>query len=854
MNPDANRVAAWRARIAGERARLIQAYLDQPHAPRLLRGLCRLADDVLAEIWAAHDLSENAALIAVGGYGRGELYPQSDVDLLLLLDDGLAETEQARLEPLVALFWDVGLPIGHSVRTLAECAAEAAKDITVQTNLLEARHLAGSHALFRRLARDQTALLDPAAFFQAKLFEQRARHGRHADVAMLLEPNLKESPGGLRDLHTLLWVCQAAGLGNRLSDLAGAGLLSQRETRSLATELSFLAHLRIRLHLAAKRREDRMLFEFQEIVATGMGVAPRPPRRASERLMQRYYRAARHIRLINELGLGELRSRLLPPEPPRALPHAPHFRALGPLLDGDEDLLEKHPDLLLETFLVLCRERDLQGCTPRLLRALWRAGRHIDAGFRQDPANQRRFLELLASPRGVTLSLRLMHRLGLLGRYLPLFGRITGQMQHDHFHIYPVDEHTLMVVRNLRRLALSEYAHEYPLAHRLMADCKRQELLMLAALFHDIAKGRGGDHSRLGAVDARRFCLAQGLPREDAEFVSWLVAEHLTLSQTAQKQDLSDPEVITAFAQRCGDVRRLTALYLLTVADIRGTSPRVWNAWKDKLTRELYLAARRVLEQGENQADSVEEKKEAARAQLRLYGFMPGAEDELWKRLDDVYFMRHDSRDIAWQTRRLLPLLARQRHIVRARLAEVGEGVEVMVFAPDVKALFARICAFFARMGYSILSARIHTTRDGYALDTFYALDPEQRHVAYRDILSYIEHELEQELASPGQAEPLPTGRLPRQLKAFPLAPSVSLVRSEQGRSHVLSFTAGDRPGLLAKVARLLLEHDVSVASARINTLGNRAEDVFVLQGEELAEPGKRVALEQDLLEILRLS
>ena len=854
MNPDMARVAAWRQHISDKRSRLIQSYLDHPHAPRLLQGLCRLADEVLAEIWTAHDLPENAALIAVGGYGRGELYPQSDVDLLLLLDDGLSATEHARLEPLVALFWDVGLPIGHSVRTLSECRAEAGKDITVQTNLLEARYLAGNRALFQHMVRGQRALLDPAAFFQAKLLEQQVRHGRHADVAMLLEPNLKESPGGLRDLHTLMWVSQAAGLGCKLSDLARAGLLNDKEARSLATELSFLSHLRIRLHLIANRREDRMLFEFQEGVAAAMGVVPHPPRRASERLMQHYYRAARHIRLINELGLGELRSRLLSKDPTSPLPYTPHFRAVGRLLDAEEDLLEKQPDLLLEAFLVLAREKDLQGFTPGLLRALWRAGRHIDADFRKNPANHKRFLALLASPRGVTQALSLMHRLGLLGRYIPLFGRITGQMQHDHFHIYPVDEHTLMVVRNLRRLALNEYAHEFPLAHRLMADCKRQELLMLAALFHDIAKGRGGDHSSLGAVDARRFCRSQGLPREDAEFVAWLVAEHLTLSQTAQKQDLSDPDVITAFAQRCGDVRRLTALYLLTVADIRGTSPKVWNAWKDKLTQELYLAARRVLEKGEAQPDSVEEKKEAARAQLRLYGFMPGAEEALWKRLDDVYFMRQDSRDIAWQTRRLLPLVTRQQHIVRARLAEVGEGVEILVFAPDVKALFARICDFFARLGYSILSARVHTTKDGYALDTFYAVDPDQRRIAYRDILSYIEHELQQELAHPKQAMPLPSGRLPRQLKAFPLSPILNLVRSEQGRSHLLSFTAGDRPGLLARVARVLLEHDASVASARINTLGNRAEDVFVLQGEDLGDPVKRLALEKALLEVLSLS
>ncbi|MEW6677863.1 MAG: [protein-PII] uridylyltransferase [Pseudomonadota bacterium] len=853
MNPDMARVAAWRNRIQTERAQLFQAYLAKPSAPRLLQGLSRLTDTVLRKIWAAHDLPAQAALIAVGGYGRGELYPQSDVDLLLLLDDGLPEAEQARLEPLVALFWDVGLPIGHSVRTLTECSAESAKDITVQTNLLEARLLAGSRLLFQRMLAAQQAQMDPRAFYEAKLLEQRNRYGRQSDVGLLLEPNLKESAGGLRDWHTLLWVCLAAGVGNTLTELRAAGLLDAQETRAFASQVSFLSHLRIRLHLAANRREDRMLFEFQEGIATAMGLAPKPPRRASERLMQRYFRAARHIRLVNELVLGSLRQRLAPPPAPRPLPaHAP-FQASGPLLDLEDGLLAARPALILEAFLALAGNPDLQGFSPRLLRGLWRAGGQVDAGFRRDPANHRRFLALLAAPRGVTLCLRLMHRLGILGRYIPLFGRITGQMQHDHFHIYPVDEHTLMVLRNLRRLALNEYAHEFPLAHRLMADFSRQDLLLLAALFHDIAKGRGGDHSSLGAVDARRFCRSQGLSRADADFVAWLVAEHLSLSSTAQKQDLSDPEVISAFAQHCGDLEHLTALYLLTVADIRGTSPKVWNAWKDKLTQELYLASRRCLEQGAPQPDSVEQRKEEARTQLRLYGFMPGAEEALWKRLDDVYFMRQDSRDIAWQTRRLLPLLKHQAIIVRARLAPVGEGVEVLVYAPDAADLFARICGFFARMGYSILSARVHTTLDGHALDTFYALDPDQRSTAYRDILNYIEHELERELTEPARTAPLPNGRLPRQLKAFPLTPSINLVRSEPGRDHLLSFTAGDRPGLLARVADLLCQHQVTVRSARISTLGNRAEDVFVLRGDTLDDPGKRLALEIALQESLRL-
>ncbi len=852
MNEGPRQIAEWRQRLVQGRSRLIQSYQERPRPRRFLTGLSRLTDQVLAEIWSSQDLPKQAALVAVGGYGRDELYPQSDVDVLLLLDDGLPESDRSRFEPLVGLLWDVGLPIGSSVRTLSECLVEAAGDITIQTNMMEARYLAGNRAVFLRMREGQRGQLDPALFFQAKVMEQKARHGRHSDVALLLEPNLKESPGGLRDVQTMFWACRAAGVGDNLPALVRAGLLHPDEARAAAADLRLLANLRIRLHLAVNRREDRLLFEFQEHVATGMGVTAKGSQRASERLMQRYYRATRHIRLINELVLGELRTRLLPTPLARDLPEAPGFRAVGNSLDADEDLLERHPELILETFLVLARESSLAGLTPRLLRGLWRAGRRIDAVFRKDRANQRRFLELFTHPTGVTQSIRLMHQLGILGRYLPLFGRITGQMQHDQFHIYPVDEHILMVLRNLRRLAVPELAHEFPLAHRLMTSFEGQDLLLLAALFHDIAKGRGGDHSNLGARDARRFCRSHGLGKEDAELVAWLVAEHLTLSQTAQKKDLSNPEVIAVFAAKCRDVRHLTALYLLTVADIRGTSPKVWNAWKDKLTRELYLASRRILEGASPQTDSVEEKKLMARAQLRLYGYATGAEEALWNRLDDVYFLRQDSRDIAWQTRRLLPVIGKQEHIVRARLAPVGEGVEVMVFAPDEEALFARICAFFAHLGYTILEARIHTTRDGYALDTFYAYDPEQRQVAYRDFLNYIEYELEEELARHQALAPTPSGRLARRLKAFPIEPVVSLSPGDNGRDYLLSFSAGDRPGLLASVARILHQHRVSVLTARINTLGNRAEDVFVLEGEDLERTSKRLALEQDLINTLK--
>ncbi len=852
--PDASH---WRNALKAGRASLFAAYELQQRAQALLSGLTQLTDEVLQDIWRSHDLPGQAALVAVGGYGRGEMYPHSDVDLLILLDDDLPDPEINRFESLIGLFWDVGLPIGHSVRRLSECLSESAADITIQTNMLEARHLAGDATLFQRLQAGLAAQMDTQAFFQAKSLEQKARHGRHSEVALLLEPNLKESPGGLRDIQNIFWVCRAAGLtkkpGHHLGDLVRAGVMCEAEARALTTDYHLISNMRIRLHLAINRREDRMLYEFQERIAAAMGVHADDSRRASERLMQRYYRASRRISLINHLVLGELRNRLHPPPAPLDLPGRPGFRAVGKLLDADEEWLVREPGRLMETFLVLAREHTLTGCTPALLRALARAGRRINAAFRRDPENHARFLELLREPHGVSGALKLMHQLGILGRYIPLFGRITGQMQHDQFHIYPVDEHTLMVLRNLRRLALNEFAHEFPLAHRLMSACQRHDLLYLAALFHDIAKGRGGDHSSLGAADARRFCLSHGLSQEESDHVAWLVAEHLMLSQTAQKQDLTDPDVISAFAARCGDVKRLTSLYLLTLCDIRGTSPKVWNAWKEKLTRELYLAARHVLEKGSPVIDSVEQKKERARAQLRLYGYPPGAEEALWKRLDDVYFLRQGARDIAWQTRRLLPLLSRQNLIVRARLAPVGEGVEVLVFAPDEEALFARISSFFARIGYTILAAGIHTTRDGQALDTFYAIDPEHPQVAYRDFLNYIEHELAAELAAHQPLGPVPQGRLERRLKAFPLEPEISLSASDNHKDYVLTFCAGDRPGLLAQVARILTEHHASVVTARISTLGQRAEDVFVLEGEALEKPGKRLALEKALLDGLRV-
>ena len=855
MIPTPATVAAWRAEYAAARAALIRRYLAHPRPRPLLKGLSHAADALLRRIWQVAELPHGAALVAVGGYGRAELYPHSDVDVLILLDDDLPHSDQARFEPLIGLFWDVGLPVGHSVRSLSACLEESARDVTIQTNLLESRLLVGNAYLYERLRQRHRALLDPVGFYEAKVLEQHDRHGRAEDRALRLEPDVKEHPGGLRDLHTLFWVSQAAGLPANLRGLTREGLLSAAEARRIDERIGFLAHLRIRLHLAAGRREDRLLFELQERLAAEMGITPSPPRRASERLMQRYFQSARELSLANEFLLGALRCRIKPITATRPLAGFHGFLQRGDMLDvSSEDLFTQQPDAILNTFRALARHPELGGLSPRLLRALWRAGKRVDNAFRRNTARKAQFLGLFREPRGLTRVLRLMHRLGILGRYLPAFGRITGQMQHDLYHIYPVDEHILMVMRNLRRLRLAEFAHELPLAHRLMAEFDRPDLLYLAALFHDIAKGRGGDHSTLGEGDARRFCSGHGLPQADTELVAWLVRHHLIMSSTAQKQDLSDAKVIESFARTCGDVHRLTALYLLTVADIRGTNPGIWNAWKEKLLRELYLSTRRQLEGGAPALDGVEAKKEQARANLRLYGYQPGAEQALWSRLDDVWFLRLSAQEIAWQTRRLLPVLASEQIVVRARLARIGEGVEVMVYAPDQPGLFARICGFFASLRYTVLEAKIHATLDGHALDSFLVMDPENRGTPYRDILNYIEYELTARIRDQAPLEPAPSGRLPRQLKSFPLEPAITLSPVESGHGHLLSLTAGDRPGLLYDVAQVLDRHKVNVRSAKVNTLGQRAEDAFVLEGAALERVGERLELERELLAVLRVA
>ena len=842
-----------REQLREGRRSIITDYQQDRRPERLLKRLRQLTDQVMTVAWKNFDMPSDTALVAVGGYGRGELFPHSDVDLLILLPAVPGSELRAKLEALVQLLWDLGLEIGHSIRTIDECLTESAADITVQTSLLEARLICGNRRQFDRLRHRSTEAMDARAFFQAKVLELRQRHVKYENTPYSLEPNCKESPGGLRDLQVILWVAKAAGLGNSWRELAANDMITPTEARQLAEKERAFKDIRIRLHLHTNRREDRLVFDVQNPVAETFGFQTTEARRASEVLMQRYYWAAKAVTQLNTILLQNIEARLFP-QPSVSRPVNERFNEVNGMIDiAHDQVFEETPSAILEIFLLLEQHGELKGMTARTQRALWHARFGIDASFRRNPNNRDLFLQILKAPKGITHALRNMNQLSILGRYLPAFRRIIGQMQHDLFHVYTVDQHILMVLRNVRRFAIPEHAHEYPFCSQLMANFPQPWLICIAALFHDIAKGRGGDHSELGKHDARRFCRDHGLSKEDTDLIVFLVEHHLQMSHVAQKQDLSDPDVIRAFVKVVKDERRLTALYLLTVADIRGTSPKVWNTWKGKLLEDLYRMSLRVLG-GETPSPDreLQKRQQEAIASLRLHGLPADAHEALWKTLDVGYFLRHDTSEIAWQTRVLCDHVSSDQPVVRCRLGPVGEGLQVVVYLRDRLDLFARICSYFDRKNFSILDAKVQTTHTGYALDTFLVSEPTFAD-NYRELITLIEHELKLWLASDDALPPPAKARLSRLSRTFPITPTVHLQPDERGNYHLLSVSASDRTGLLYSIASVLVRYKVNLHTAKITTLGERVEDVFLVDGAVLSHARSQIALESDLLDALRV-
>ncbi|NML48343.1 [protein-PII] uridylyltransferase [Ramlibacter sp. G-1-2-2] len=850
-----------RARKAG----LLQQLRDERGSTRgiknLLAAFSQLADDTLKALCQRAGLPAGVALVAVGGFGRGELFPHSDVDVLLLMPDGISPDHdpalKQRIEDFIGSCWDAGLEIGSSVRTVEECVAQALEDVTVQTSLLESRLITGSRKLFLAFQERFRATLDPRAFFVAKTLEMRQRHNKFENTPYSLEPNCKESPGGLRDLQVILWVANAAGFGKSWDELARSGLATAFEARQIKHNEALLNLIRARLHLIANRREDRLVFDLQNAVAESFGYQTtmrpdgRPLERASERLMKRFYWAAKAVAQLNQILLLNIEERLNPAGA-EARPINERFSEKAGMIEvASDDLYLANPHAILETFLLYETTPGVKGLSARTLRALYNARKVMDGAFRNDPVNHATFRAILMQPEGITHAMRLMNQTSVLGRYLWVFRRIVGQMQHDLFHVYTVDQHILMVLRNVRRFFMAEHAHEYPFCSQLAAGWDKPWILYAAALFHDIAKGRGGDHSELGAREVKRFCRQHQIEPEDCELIEFLVRGHLMMSRVAQKEDLGDPAVIQAFAKRVGNERYLTALYLLTVADIRGTSPKVWNAWKGKLLEDLYRYTLRVLggRAPDPQAE-VEATKREALVLLQLHALPFEAHKKLWETLDVGYFMRHEAGDIAWHTRHLSRHVGSGKTIVRARLSPVGEGLQIVVYTPDQPDLFARICGYFDQAGFSILDAKVHTASNGYALDTFQVVTsmlPEH----YRELCNMAEAELASTIS---QAGPLPApsrGRVSRRVKSFPVTPRVDLRPDEKAQHWLLSISTSDRVGLLYSIARVLARHKLNLQLAKVSTLGERVEDTFLIDGPELQQNRRQLEIETELLEAI---
>lgn len=892
---------------------------------QLVRGRAWVVDQLLARAWhrlmGEHD--QQAALVAVGGYGRGELHPHSDIDLMVLLPVGELPALHQALESFLLFLWDMGLEVGHSVRSVADCEREGQADITVATNLMESRLLGGDAGLYYAMRQvvGPDRIWPTRDFFEAKWQEQIARHRKFHDTAYNLEPNIKEGPGGLRDIQMIGWVAKRHFGGQTLDDLVGHGFLTPAEYRTLIDGQNFLWRVRFALHLLAKRREDRLLFDHQRALARQFGyqdenaasartsppastatadplvpmgrtpsgqldvasttpALPSGPCAPSERrldalatnggeksglaveqFMKRYYRTVMELGQLNEMLLQLFQEKiLLAAEPAQIVAINRRFQARNGFLEVSNELVfRRQPFALLELFLLLAQHENLKGIRAETIRLIRSHVHLIDDEFRADLRCRSLFMELLRQPRGVHTALRHMNRFGLLGAYLPAFGRIVGQMQHDLFHVYTVDEHTLFVLRNVRRYAYPQYKAEFPLCSELMDQIPKREVLYVAALFHDIAKGRGGDHSVLGAEEVVEFCHNHALSEYDTRLAAWLVRNHLLMSATAQRQDINDPDVVNAFATAVGDRVHLDYLYLLTLADIRATSPTLWNTWKGTLLNTLYNSTRNALRRGlTNPIDADEliaETKEEARMRVRDRAVSTEAIDALWARLDDDYFLRYTIDAIAWHTEAIIAAApGTELPLILIRQQTQHGGTEIFIYTPRHDNLFALATSTLDQIGLTITDARVMTSRDGYTLDTYTVLEEDGAPVSDAWRIQQLEATLHEVLARPDIPPQKVERRLPRQLKHFTIPTQVLFQPDPYNDRTVMEVISSDRPGLLSQIGKALMECGVRLQNAKIATLGARVEDIFFVtdaQNQPLHDAVQMERVRQRIVELL---
>ncbi len=829
------------------------AYFEEGNAHQNLLGRTALMDEALTQLfqlWVKNlPLQFSPALVAVGGYGRGELFPHSDIDLFILIPNDSASTY---LENFIAQLWNLGVHIAHRVSTPSQALKSAQENVATQTLLWEGRFLAGNRTLFLSFQRRLFSLTDSLDFLRLKRFEQEERHQRFQNTPYNLEPNLKESPGALRDLHAVIWLSNIAGFGKNWKELSQNGFLSPAGLKIAENAKDFLTHLRIRLHYLTHKAEERLLLDYQESLAKSFHWEGLSPADSASRLMRHYYQNAKVVMLLGDILTKAIFNAADPESIPGAQKIDEDFQSVGDVLEINDPLLfQKKPALIFTAFLKMQTLPHLNAMSAALLRALWHARFQIGDAFRKNEENKSLFLQLFQAEQHVTRELARLNQLGLLGAYIPAFEKIIGQMQYDLFHAYTVDQHSFQVCRYLENFKKEEFAHEYPLMSSLMDAFAFPHLLYCAALFHDIGKGQGGDHAEIGAVETQKFCALHPFKKEESDLVVWLVRNHLKMSQVAQKEDLANVETIREFAHWVGDLTHLNALYLLTHADIRATNPKIWSAWKAKLLEDLYFLTRDVLLQKEEtpSPSGLVEKRKAAVLKNLENSFSQNA---FWESLDAVYFMRHTPDEILWHTRALQHQWEKNTPVVSARL--MSDSLQVMIYTPDSEDLFTRLVGLFARHNFLVLEAKIHTTLKHYALDTFILLDSEKQNLNKKD-LKNMERWIIQVLNHPFKEAflPITQTRLPRQLKYFPLKPNITLFADANKIFYRLYITTADRPGLLYLIANELRKARVNLHSARIATMGDRAEDVFLISGEYLNEEAFRLKLEKALMEAIQI-
>jgi len=784
-------------------------------------------DQVLQALWQQH-LSEDhqVSLLAVGGYGRGELHPYSDIDLLILLDESVSDTPPPGLSAFLTQLWDIGLEIGHSVRTIEECRQQSADDITVATNLLETRLLCGDSGLYDALEQltIEHKTWDTRLFYQAKRQEQLQRHLKYNDTANNLEPNIKESPGGLRDIQVINWVAQQHFDVSNLQGLNSKGFISNSEYDILDKAQRFLWKIRFALHSLAKRKQEKLMINYQRELATQLGYVDCENRLAVEHFMKDYYLCARSVGQMNELLLQLFEENIILANEPRHItPVNRRFQVHNGYLETiNAGIFAYYPYAMLELFLILQQHPDIKGVRADTIRQIHAHIHLIDKRFRNDIKNQTLFMEIIRQPKGITHEFRRMNTLGILGAYLPSFGQIVGQMQHDLFHAYTVDEHTLFLVRNLRRFSCPEFQDEFPLCSEVFQQLPKPELLYIAGLFHDIAKGRGGDHSILGVADATAFCQRHSLSSYDTNIVIFLVRRHLAMSSTAQKLDVQDPDVIKVFANTVQTVDRLNYLYLITVADIRATNNNLWNGWRDALLKQLYNNTKQWLKHSEQLAKNSEEKAVKVRRQaLNLLVTSAWTEQQvtdLWQTYDYHYFSRHTLGDIVWQTKFRLEQPKQETLLTSRPLSH--NTLEIFIVTRDKPGVFATTTACLERLDLDILDAKINATSDGNTLNT-YIVNGETGNQT--EIIAALNNSIE----NLGKVSTSYSSITPRTMKLFETKPTINFRVNEQQNHTVLELNTHDRPGLLSSVAQIFLQCDIQVVNAKLTTLGDQVEDVF---------------------------